>query len=425
MRIAICFLLLTGFLSAGAQTPDKIFVSSIHNVKLNTLGNQLGYPVLHLNSGDQLDLGFDDLAGGVRSYSYTWQLCNADWSKAILNEFDYIKGFTQNRINTYRTSSIATVKYTHYMVTLPERSCVPSKSGNYLLKVFADGDTANLLFTSRVLVLDDKTAIPAQVQQPFDGRFFKTHQKIQFTVNLPATLNTFNPMQQVKVCILQNWRWDNWHFDVRPIIIRQNVLEFNTESDAVFPGGREWRWLDLRSFRLLSDRVKNASTAADGTTLVEVKPDLDRSMQRLVYYKDDNGFFFNDVSENVNPQWQADYARVHFTFVPPANQPMPDKELYLFGELTRYGQDEHAKMRFNVEKGIYETELLLKNGYYDYSYITTDQNNPGPSFDNTEGNFWETENDYTILVYYRAIGGRTDELIGLTRVNSLTGRNGY
>ena len=425
MRIAIGFVLLTAFLSAGAQTPDKIVVPTIHNVKLTVSGNQLGYPVLHLNGSDMLDLGFDDLSGGIRSYSYTWQLCNADWSITNLSEFDYIKGFTQNRINTYRTSSIATVKYTHYMVTLPERSCIPSKSGNYLLKVFADGDTANLLFTRRVLVLDDKAAIPAQIQQPFDGRLFKTHQKIQFTVNLGNSLNTFNPMQQVKVCILQNWRWDNCIFDIRPTMIRQNVMEFNTESDAVFPGGREWRWLDLRSFRLLSDRVKNAGNAADGTTLVEVKPDLDRSMQRLVYYKDDNGFFYNDISENVNPQWQADYAKVHFTFVPPDNQAMPDRQVYLFGELTGYGQDDNAKMRFNTEKGVYETELLLKNGYYDYSYITTDRSNPRPSFDYTEGSFWETENDYTILVYYRAIGGRTDELIGLTRVNSLTGRNGY
>jgi hypothetical protein len=418
-------MLLAGAAGAAAQLPDKVYVPAIHNVKLNPTGDQTAYPVLNLNGSNQLDLNFDDLDGGERTYSYTWQLCNADWSKALISEYDYIKGFSQNRINTYRTSSIATVKYTHYMATLPERSCIPSKSGNYLLKVFADGDTANLLFTRRVLVVDQRATVGAQVQQPFDGRFFKTHQKIQFNVGLGNSLNTFNPMQQVKVCILQNWRWDNCIFDIRPTIIRQNTLEFNTEADAVFPGGREWRWLDLRSFRLLSDRVRNASTAADGTTLIETKPDLDRSSQRLVYYKDANGRFYNDISESVNYLWQGDYAKVHFTFVPPANQPLSDKQLYLFGELSNYGQDEKARMTWNAEKGVYETTLLLKNGYYDYCYVTTDGNNPRPSFDSTEGNFWETENDYTILVYYRPIGGRTDELISLVRTNSLTGRNGY
>ena len=134
----------------------------------------------------------------MRNYSYTWQLCNADWTKTILSEFDYIKGFTQNRITTYRNSSIALVKYTHYMVTLPERSCVPSRSGNYLLKVFADGDTAKLIFTRRVLVVEEKATVGAQIQQPFNGQIFKTHQKIIFTVNL-GNVNLINALQQVKV----------------------------------------------------------------------------------------------------------------------------------------------------------------------------------------------------------------------------------
>ena len=45
-----------------------------------------------------------------------------------------------------------------------------------------------------------------------------------------------------------------------------------------------------------------------------------------------------------------------------------------------------------------------------------------PSFDFTEGNTIETENDYTILVYYRVLGGRADQLVGLYRLNSLNGR---
>jgi hypothetical protein len=425
MRIAFCLLLLAGCLSAHAQVPDKVYAPGIHNVKLNYAGNQTAYPVMGLNGGDQLELNFDDLQDGVRSYYYTWQLCNADWTPAMLSEFDYIKGFSQNRINTYRTSSIAATKYTHYSVTLPESSCIPSKSGNYLLKVFADGDTSNLLFTRRVLVTDNKATIKAEIQQPFDGQLFKTHQKIQFTVNL-GNLNIFNAIQQVKIVLLQNWRWENAITNIHPTLIRQNKLEFNTESDAVFPGGREWRWLDLRSLRLLSERVKNTiSTAPDGTLQVEVKPDVDRTTQRLVFYKDNNGRFYNDVGEaGIDYLTQADYAHVHFTFIPPDKQPLADKQVYITGELTNYGQDEKAKMTFNAEKGFYETDLLLKQGYYDYCYVTTDAANPRPSFESTEGNQWETENDYTILVYYMATGGRSDELIGIARVNSLTGRSG-
>jgi hypothetical protein len=422
MRAIIYLLLFFVSLETVAQVPDKIYAENIHNVKVNAVGNQLGYPVLRLNSGDQIELNFDDLNGGVRNYSYTWQLCNADWSKTILSEFDYIKGFTQNRLINYRNSSVSLVKYTHYMANLPERNCSPSRSGNYLLKVFADGDTAKLLFTRRVLVIEEKSTIGAQIQQPFNGQIFKTHQKLFFTVNL-GNLNIFNALQQVKVCILQNNRWDNALTNPRPSFVRQNSLEYSSD-DVVFAAGREWRWLDLRSFRLLSDRV---ATAAYNPTITDVyvKPDLDRSVQRLIYYKDINGMYYNDISESVNYLWQADFADVHFSFIPPGNQPLINKEIYLFGELTNYGLDEKSRMQYNSTKGVYETDLLLKNGYYNYSYVTVEKNNPIPSFEFTEGNFWDTENSYTILVYYRGINGRVDELIGLTKINSLTGRSGF
>ena len=418
--ISIISALLCIAVAATPQVPDKIYADNIHNVKLNYAGNQLAYPIIKLNGADQLELNFDDLNAGVRNYSYTWQLCNADWTKTILSEFDYIKGFTQNRITTYRNSSIALVKYTHYMVTLPERSCVPSRSGNYLLKVFADGDTAKVVFTRRVLVIEEKATVGAQVQQPFNGQIFKTHQKIIFTVNL-GSVNIVNAIQQVKVAILQNNRWDNAITSLKPTFIRQASLEYNSE-DIVFPGGREWRWLDLRSFRLQSDRVATATYNASSTD-VFVKPDLDRTPQRLVYYKDYNGMFYNEISENVNYLWQSDFANTHFTFVPAGNQVIADKDVYLFGELTNYGMDNKAKMVYNAEKGVYETSLLLKNGYYNYDYITIDKKGGLPSYDLTEGNLWDTENSYTVLVYYRGINGRTDELIGIARVNSYTGRN--
>jgi len=412
---AIALLLLS--LLAVAQVPDQIYAGNIRNVKLNISGNQLGYPIIKLNGADQLDLNFDDLNGGIRNYSYTWQLCNADWNKTILSEFDYIKGFTQNRITTYRNSSIALVKYTHYMVTLPERSCVPSRSGNYLLKVFADGDTSNLIFTRRVLVVEEKAAVGAQVQQPFDGRISRAYQKIIFNVSL-GNVNIINALQQVKVCILQNNRWDNAFTDLKPTFIRQNALEYNSE-DIVFPGGREWRWLDLRSFRLQSDRVATAKYNTNSTDIY-VKPDLDRTPQRLVYYKDYNGMYYNETIENLNLLWQTDFADTHFTFVPSGNSELAGKDIYLFGELTNYGRDPKAKMVFNADKGVYETDLLLKNGYYNYDYITVDKQGGPASFDFTEGNLWDTENSYTILVYYRGINGRVDELIGLARVNSYT-----
>lgn len=420
-RLSFVFIILS-FFNANAQVPDHIYAPNIKSVKFNVYGNPLAYPVWTLNSPDRMELNFDDLDGNVKNYSYTYQLCNSDWSPAMLSQFDYISGFSQARLTNYRLSSIALTKYMHYQAVLPDKSCMPSKSGNYLLKVFLDGDPSKLVFSRRLLVVAQNVAIGAQIQQPFNGQFFRTHQKIQFTVNT-STLNLVNAMQQINVCILQNNRWDNYLHNIRPTFIKPGSLEFNTENDCIFPGGREWRWLDLRSFRLQSDRVERADYEKNATNIF-VKPDLDRSQQRFVFYRDNNGMFYNDVTESINPLWQADYATVNFNYIPAGGAPIPGKDLYLVGELSNYADLDSAKMRFNEQERRYETSLFLKQGYYDYAYITKNTNNSNPSFELTEGNFWETENNYTILVYYRPLGGRTDELIGFTRINSLVGRPG-
>src|SRR4026207_1487755 len=136
-------------LGISAQIPDHIYKSNIHSVKLHKAGDIFSYPVMILNSADQLELHFDDLDADFKNYYYTFQLCNADWTPANIQSFDYIRGFQTNRISTYRNSSIVSTRYTHYQATIPERSSAPTRSGNYLLTVFLNDDISKLVFTKR------------------------------------------------------------------------------------------------------------------------------------------------------------------------------------------------------------------------------------------------------------------------------------
>ena len=159
--LSICcltFLLIT----SHAQIPDHIYRSNIHSAKLFKYGDIFSYPSILLNSGEQLELHFDDFDADVKNYYYTFQLCNADWTPANLPTFDYIRGFQTTRISTYRYSSISFTKYTHYQAILPDRSSAPIRSGNYLLKVFLNSDTSDLYFTKRFLVVDNKNTLASQ-----------------------------------------------------------------------------------------------------------------------------------------------------------------------------------------------------------------------------------------------------------------------
>ncbi len=412
-------------LSLFAQLqPDKIYMSNIHTVQLFLTGNQYGYPIIQPGAAGALELHFDDLEGRVKNYSYTYQLCNADWQPVDLSPFDYLDGFTQNRIVQYRASSVASVKYIHYQALLPEHNCMPKLTGNYLLKVFLNGDTSKLAFTKRLLIFNNVVPIMAQIQQPFNSELFKTHQKLQFSIN-KTKLNILNPGQQLKVVVLQNYRWDNAITGAQPKFMRQDIFEYNGEKDFVFPAGKEYRWIDLRSFRFLSDRIKSANR--DVTPVeIQVAPDGQRINQQYIWYEDLNGFYQIAGTDVSNPFQQGDYAKVHFMYIPPNNQPLPGKDLYIMGQMTDYEYNDSTRLQFDKTLGVYETTLLMKQGYYTYTLGTKDINNrQAPiSVAETDGNYWETENNYTILVYYRSFSDRSDELVGIYTINSRAARTG-
>jgi hypothetical protein len=414
-----CFLMLAFVMTVTAcfAIPDEIRSTTIHSIKLFRQGNQTSMPVIALNSVEQLELHFDDFQTSSKSYYYTYQLCDANWVPANLSQMDFIKGFSQNRITQYRFSAIAFTRYVHYQIALPALNCMPSKAGNYILKVFTNGDTSNLAFSRRMMVVEDKIKIAAQMQQPFTQELFKTHQKIIFKVNF-GSLDVFNPAQQIRVVVVQNYRWDNAQTATNPTFIRGKEFEYSSEENFIFEGGKEYRWLDLRSFRLQSDRVRSIDYKAKSYDVYAV-PDYVRSPLRYIYYKDLNGSFFIETMEDINPWWQSDYATVHFTFLPNNHNDFNTRQLFLFGDLTNYDTSPASAMQWSEEKQAYEKDLLLKNGYYSYCYVTKDPGNKPVSFRFTEGTVWDTENQYSIFVYYRSFGGRSDELLGYTEINSL------
>jgi hypothetical protein len=411
----ILIFLLVNALATLSQPFEKVRVPNIRTIQLFPQGNQLAYPVYSLQKGGRLALEFDDMDGGFKNYYYTFQLCDYQWKPSTLTAFDYIKGFTQQKISNYRFSTIAFKRYTHYQVLFPESNMLPTRSGNYLLKVFLDGDTNKTVFTKPFLVLDSKAGISAQIVQPFTPQKYNTHQRIRFTANI-KDINSFSPAQQVKAVILQNNRWDQAQISVPPTYVRGNSLEYNSEQVGVFSGGKEWRWLDLRSFRLLSERVAEGKYGPDTAAFI-LKTDQDRSGVRYIYYSDFNGMYMLENWDNVNPFWQSDYARIRFSFQTNEGGPFRGKDLYLIGGFTDYQMLEKWKMKYDAEADLYWLDVPMKQGFYNYSYLLVDKTDPS-NRQHLDGDYWETENQYTILLYYKSLSDRNDQLIGITTIRS-------
>lgn len=403
--------------SANKINPDKVYDSSIKTILVQPMGDALGIPVISLSQMNPLEISFDDLKAKYQNYFYSVELMNADWTSANLSSFDYLQGFNQNRITQYTISSIAIQSYYHYKFTFPNTSCRPTKSGNYIIKVYKDANPQQLIFIKRFFVVDDQVSILSTIQEPFDGNISKTHQKVQLRVETKK-LSFFQP-NQLQVQVIQNYRYNDALSVSEPSFIRGSLLEYNSERDLIFPSGKEARWLDLQSLRLKSDRVANFEITSNGT-IVNVKPDVSRAATPYFNFKDLNGQFLIANTESLDSENQNDYATVIFTYIPPNKLPYIGSQLYLSGALTNNVLDTSSEMKFNGSLGVYQKSLFLKQGYYSYAYIIREKGAPDPMLDynETEGDHWETENAYSIFIYYRPPGARHDHLIGFTTVHS-------
>ena len=91
--------------------------------------------------------------------------------------------------------------------------------------------------------------------------------------------------------------------------------------------------------------------------------------------------------------------------------PYKNKEVYVFGAFNNYNFSDENKMTYNLEAKSYQLEIPLKQGFYNYGYATVDES--GVDYTAIDGSFFETENEYTVIVYYKPFGEIYDRVIGV------------
>ncbi len=397
---------------------EKILDTNIRTVLVYPKGKPLALPIIGLNTGEELLIQFDDLSAKYQQYYFTIELMDINWQPVPLNPFDYIRGLTQNNIRDFSISSIAQQAYYHYSFSFPTPTCKPIKSGNYLMKVYRQGQGNELVFSKRFFIVEQIVPIVASIQEPFDEPISKSHQKIQLTLDVKK-LPFFQP-EFLHASVIQNTRLNDMLVSNAPSFIRGSQIEYNADKDFVFPAGKEARWLDLQNLRFKTDRIAQIQQLGYSSNIY-LKPDQSRASIPYFTFKDLNGQLLISNAESIRSEDQNDYANVLFTYLPPNGIAYNGKDLFLAGALTNNILDQHAKMQWNSVLGRYEKWLNLKQGYYSYNYILRSVLAPNPmhDFSWTEGDHWETENSYTILVYYRVAGSRYDQIIGFSSLNSL------
>lgn len=397
----------------GQVFEDRVYDPSIKTVLLYNTAVEQSLPILKLNSSEKLLLSFDDLSIDLKDFSYTIEHCTSDWKSSRLVQSEYIDGFYDNPLNTYRFSFNTRQPYTHYELNLPNDNMSILLSGNYIVKVYRSGNSESLALTRRFIVIDTKVSINALIDRSSVVNDRTKKQKINVSIDHPE-IRIDNPFNDIKVVVMQNGRWDNAKFNTSPTFIRLNQLVYDHVDANVFDGLNEFRKFDTRSMRFLSERMERIET--DTANVVYLQDDPVRQYDRFVTDIDMNGNFFIRNREGRQPELDADYVYVNFALDYGTQNPYGN--FYVLGKMNDWQANEKSKMKYNFSTRRYEAALFLKQGIYNYTYAFVAKDAQLIDMTLTEGNHFDTENDYIILVYHRRTGSFYDELIGMHELNT-------
>ncbi|PKP54024.1 MAG: hypothetical protein CVT92_01365 [Bacteroidetes bacterium HGW-Bacteroidetes-1] len=403
-----------------AQLPidfsDKTYKNNVQTVLLHPVDEPLGLPVILLNDPHPLKLSFDVLGDIAFVYYYKLIHCTFDWKPSNLQPGEYLEGFDYDQINDYRFSLNTLTPYVHHTLTFPSEYLKPKLSGNYLLVVYEDVlKEGNILLTKRLMVIDPKVSIKASVPQyARNPDFTKTMHQLDIEVLTSGETENF-PGNSFHVAIRQNGRWDNAITDLQPSHTYSDRLLYEYIDETVFEAGNQWRNFDMKSFKYQSEHIQRIFSDEDYFT---VKLWEDQRRNRKVYISEPDifGNKLIQARQDQDTDIEGDYAWVEFFLHYDA--PLTHGEMFVLGALNDWNLTERNKMKYNYPAKGYEASLFLKQGYYNYLYGIREFGEKHAEVALIEGTYWETLNEYLILVYFRKPGTSYDQLIASSIIKS-------
>ncbi|MBR4644580.1 MAG: DUF5103 domain-containing protein [Bacteroidaceae bacterium] len=367
-------------------------------------------PVLSLRKRHKLSIEWDEMSHDYQRYVYHLQHCNADWEPSgEIFESDYMSGLNNQLVEEYEKSFNTTQIYTHYRLQLPSQQIRPLLSGNYSLQIFHEDDDMSEdtpVLEAQFCLYENVASIRTQVSSNTDVDFNRNHQQVTLAVGY-GTLNVVDPQRELKVVVFQNRRWDNRVTGLVPNIRNNAGIEFTHNRKLIFPAGSEFHRfeiLDVQRTSMGVDRMEWFKPYYHASLYTE------QPQRNYSFYEDQNGVCVIRSSDDVDDATTAEYVVVHFFLQTPR---LPGGDVYVCGLWTGEAFNPDCKMEYDEVNKQYHAAVLLKQGYYSYQFRQEDG-----ATARTEGDFYQTENEYSVMVYYRGQGARYDRLVGYSAVNT-------
>lgn len=417
MKILYFLIFLLGFFNIKSETIEEYTANNIQTVLIRNIENDLLDPIIQLNSNDILKLSFDELGNNITNYTYKFVHCDSDWKKSDLLPTEYIEGFQENYINDFSLSFNTIIDYVHYECQFPNENIKFLLSGNYIL-IVQNENSRNIILKKRIIVYENIVKIKANIKRATFSNEIKSKQEIDFEI-FYSNIDIKNPVDEIKIIIQQNDNWIKTKKNIKPSFIKNSSLEYNYDKEINFKGGNEFRDFNISSLRFFSKNIDTIYTKIDNsydnpTYLINLKKDYIRSNKPYFEKHDLNGKLIIQKDNSYSPENESEYVIVKFNLEQSGLN--KDEEIYIFGSLSNWRINSKFLLNYNPENKYFEKEVLLKQGYYNYQYVTLKEDEITTNL--IEGDYYETNNEYTIYVYHKSPWERYERIIGIEKITS-------
>ena len=409
--IYIFFLFLSSIIQIWAiehdDTRTQVADSRFKSLQVRLAGNDYFPPIITLNGEDKIKISFDEL-NEERSYlRYSVVHCNADWQPSDLLESEYVSGFNYADITDYKFSMGTLCHYVHYSFTLPNDEIKFLVSGNYLVKVYYDDDPDNILLQARFYVSENAVSVGTSVTSRTDIDYNNKHQQVSFVIDT-KDYHIRNMYSDIKAFVSQNSRIDNEVMVDRPLMVSGKKITYDHNKNLIFEAGNEFRRMETVAQHGISMNVERM-TFHHPFYHAQLFTDHIRDNEPYIYDRTQMGRFTIRNSEATDSDNGAEYIMTHFTL--DTGGQFSNGDIYLNGEFTNNLFTPTTLMKYDPSTGLYTTNLLLKQGAYNYQYLFVPHNST-QGYSSIEGNKYQTVNEYLVRVYHRDPSARYDRLIG-------------
>lgn len=394
----------------GIIYDNHIYKDYIQTVEFSHNNVPLSLPVVDLNSPGVLKLEFDDREGSYKTFLYRLIHCDKDWNPTDLDEIEYLDGFNNEEIEDFANSQNAYSEYTHYQLNLPNDDLNWTLSGNYLLVIYED-ETEELILTKRFVVTENAVNLSALMTKPQNVSKIRTNQDLQVSIDI-SNFRIPNPLTDIYLTVMQNGNWNTTYNNILPTYQNAGAVFFDQYEILTFPALKEFRNFDIRNLRFRGDYV-NFIEKDENETRVLLDLGTIRNKTYFENEPDANGGFIVANDDFGGGDVTGEYAQVIFTL----ESDWIEEDVFVVGSFNDWRPHENYRMEYDYDRNLYYKTIPFKQGYYDYMYAVLAEDGT-LDIDAVEGSWFETENDYLLIAYYRDIGSEYDRVLDVLKINS-------